>query len=162
MAADNDAGAPADAPNNAPSRDGGNDTPPDTDLPDGVKKTLAAARRAERDATARAAELEAKVREFEDRDKSDAEKSAARTQVLEREAAEAKQEALRLRVAATKKLPAELIDRLRGTTKEELEADADTLLTLVKAPTPSFDGGPRGSADQPTDMDSLIRQSAGR
>lgn len=38
----------------------------------------------------------------------------------------------RLRVATTKGLPAELIDRLQGGTEEELAADADKLLSLFK------------------------------
>lgn len=53
-------------------------------------------------------------------------------------------ENLRLRVAMSKKLPAELVDRLKGATKEELEADADSLLKLVQAPSGGWDGGPRG------------------
>lgn len=52
-------------------------------------------------------------------------------------------ENLRLTVALDKRLPAPLIDRLRGTSKEELEADADSLLKLVKANGSGFDGGPR-------------------
>lgn len=38
----------------------------------------------------------------------------------------------KLQVAAEKKLPAALIDRLQGDTKEALEADADKLLELMK------------------------------
>lgn len=38
----------------------------------------------------------------------------------------------RLRVATTKGLPPELIDRLQGGTEEELAADADKLLSLFK------------------------------
>ena len=45
-----------------------------------------------------------------------------------------KMENTRLQVAQAKNLPAELVDRLKGATKEELEADADKLLAFVKAP----------------------------
>ncbi len=38
----------------------------------------------------------------------------------------------RLRVATTKGLPAELVDRLQGATEEELAADAEKLLSLIK------------------------------
>ncbi len=38
----------------------------------------------------------------------------------------------RLQVASAKKLPAELADRLRGETQEELSADADRLLAFLK------------------------------
>ncbi len=40
-------------------------------------------------------------------------------------------ELLRLRVAQKKGLPADLVDRLKGETEQELEADADKLLTFV-------------------------------
>jgi hypothetical protein len=68
-------------------------------------------------------------------------------------------------VARDKKLPAEWIDRLRGSSKEELEEDADSLLEVLKAqekrrPTPSYDGGVRKTPAK-TDMNSLIRQAAG-
>jgi hypothetical protein len=58
----------------------------------------------------------------------------------------------RLKVALEKKLPADLIDRLRGNTVEELSADADKLLELVKPavpPVPGFDGGARTPAPTP-------------
>lgn len=42
---------------------------------------------------------------------------------------------LRLSVALEKGVPVSLVPRLQGSTKEELEADADTLLGLVAAPT---------------------------
>lgn len=47
-------------------------------------------------------------------------------------------ELLRLRVAAEKGVPADLVDRLVGATKEELEADADKLLTFVKPGSPGI------------------------
>jgi hypothetical protein len=54
------------------------------------------------------------------------------------------------------------MDRLQGSTKEDLEKDADELLKLVK-PGTSFDGGPRGDqTPPPTDMDAAIRAAAGR
>jgi hypothetical protein len=56
----------------------------------------------------------------------------------------ARLEALRLQVATEKGLPAPLAGRLNGTTKEELEADADGLLELVKQDTPP---PRRGSTD---------------
>lgn len=62
------------------------------------------------------------------------------------------QENLRLRVALEKGLPKELIDRLQGSTQEEMETDAETLLAFVKGsggdtktPRSSTDSGPRGS-----------------
>lgn len=49
----------------------------------------------------------------------------------ETELAKERQVNARLRVATTKGLPAELIDRLQGGTEEELAADADKLLALI-------------------------------
>jgi hypothetical protein len=94
-------------------------------------------------------------------------------QKLEKRASEAEAklapttlENLRLRVAIDKKLPVELVDRLQGSTKEEIETDAENLLKLVKSNGGAsgggsgFDGGARGDAPA-TDMDTLIRQRAG-
>lgn len=71
-------------------------------------------------------------------------------------------ENLRLRVALEKSIPADLIDRLRGETKEELEADADKLLEMVAPAPSSFDGGARRSAPAGADMNRLLRAAAGR
>lgn len=69
----------------------------------------------------------------------------------------------RLRVAITKGLPADLIDRLRGETEEEMLADADKLLSLVTPARPQtgFDGGARRSAET-SSIDDVIRGMAGR
>lgn len=56
-------------------------------------------------------------------------------------------ENLRLKVAITKGLPETLAARLQGSTKEELEADADTLLGMV---TPGQQGGFRPNPAQGT------------
>jgi|GEM_PF-2114477 len=60
----------------------------------------------------------------------------------------------RLRVATAKGLPVELADRLQGETAEELEADADKLLALLKVkpqtpgvPPPSSGGSPSDKPD---------------
>ncbi len=63
----------------------------------------------------------------------------------------------RLRVAIEKNLPADLVDRLKGTTVEELSADADKLLSLIGGAGVDFDGGTRASAGAPTDMNQMIR-----
>ncbi len=105
-------------------------------LGDAGKRALDAERQARREAEKRARDAEMRLAEFERRD-------------LVRE------------VASAKGLDGALAERLRGSTKEELEADADEFLALVKpdeadrkARTPS--GLPkerlRGGAD-PTDMD---------
>jgi hypothetical protein len=70
---------------------------------------------------------------------------------------------LRLTVASKKKLPMDLASRLQGETEAELEADADKLLKLVKAEdTVKLDGGARKPAKAGEDMNSRIRELAGR
>lgn len=76
--------------------------------------------------------LEAKVREFEDRDKSDIEKRDARIAELERLYEESQRsltakdvDILRRDVARDKGVP---VSAVTGTTKEEMEAAADALL----------------------------------
>lgn len=142
------AGAPAEA---APAKR-------EPEVPPEVKRALAKANK-------EAETLRLKLKEYEDRDKTEAQKLAERAAAFEKQAAEAQTELMRYRVAADKKLPAELAARLRGSTPEEMAADADELLTLLNAQqqrqTPNYDGGVRQSA-RPTSMNDLIRQTAGR
>jgi hypothetical protein len=131
--------------------------------PDAVRNALKAEREAAKAAKKTADDLAAKVKEFEDRDKSEQEKAEQRAVDAEKKAAEAEKTLLRLTVASKKKLPAELASRLQGETEEELKADADKLLKLVKAENSTgFDGGARTSADSGEDMNSRIRRAAGR
>lgn len=81
-----------------------------------------AALQAERDARAAA---EKRLKEFEDRDKTEAEKTAERLAAAEKRADELEAKALRAEVAASKGVPASL---LSGSTKQELEAYADQLI----------------------------------
>jgi len=67
-------------------------------------------------------------------------------------------EALRLRVAIKKGIPAELIDRLKGDTEEDLEADADALLALVKRESPGVPPPTRGSAPETVDLSKMTPQ----
>jgi len=65
---------------------------------------------------------------------------------------DAKAALLRYEVAAEKQVPADALDLLVGSTREELEAKADRLLSFVKTPEaapPEFDGGPREPAPEP-------------
>jgi hypothetical protein len=83
-----------------------------------------AALQAEREARSA---LERELKEFKDRDKTDAERQAEETETLRRENAELKSGALRATVAATKGVPAAL---LSGSTQTELEASADALIAF--------------------------------
>lgn len=92
--------------------------------------------------------------ELKERDKTEAEKLAGKLAKLEREKAEAESALTRFQVAAEKQIPADAMDLLTGSTREELEAKADKLLTLVKSrpetdKAPDFDGGPREPTTEP-------------
>jgi hypothetical protein len=107
--------------------------------------------RAENAASRRAAqEAKAKAEELEARDQSEVEKLTSKLAKAEERANTAEGRLTRFQVATEKQLPAELVDRLQGSTPEELAADADKLLELVKKPevTPEFDGGTREPAPE--------------
>jgi hypothetical protein len=104
----------------------------------------------------RAAEAELTTRkaaELTDAERLQAEKDAAEAAQLtaERERDEARADALRVTVAAEKGLTPAQARRLQGSTKEELEADADDLLKdfapsgFGTPPPPPRAGGPRGT-----------------
>jgi hypothetical protein len=118
-------------------------------LPDAIKAILTKERNARRAAERKASQLETRVGEFEDRDKTELQKAVERAERAEREAVELRSETLRARVAAKHSLPAELADVLKGDTEEALDEHAQRLAALVKpAGQPAgsgFDGGSRGS-----------------
>lgn len=119
----------------------------------------------EQEARAKAnAEKATKFDEFEAASKTEAQKLAERADSAERTATETAAKLARFEVAAEKGIPIELAPRLQGSTKEELLADADVLLTQVgqTAPKPpTLDGGARKPPSGGTDMNALIRQTAG-
>ena len=125
----------------------------DAPLGEAGEKALEAFKQRARDAEKRAKELEARVQEHEERDKSELEKLTGKLGKAEQAKAEAETRLLRFEVAAEKQVPAEAVDLLTGTTREELEARADKLLELIKSrndnTTPDFDGGPRDPAPEP-------------
>ncbi|TXS08240.1 hypothetical protein EAO71_37200 [Streptomyces sp. ms191] len=141
-------------------------------LGEGGQKALAAERKAraaaEKSASAAQKKLDdmsRRLQAFEDRDKTEAQRLAERAQAAEAEAAKASSKLLRYEVASSKKLPPGWAGRLQGSTKEELEADADALLKELgetqQRRSPDYDGGVRKPAPAPTDMNALIRQKAG-
>ncbi|MDH2392324.1 hypothetical protein QCN29_26815 [Streptomyces sp. HNM0663] len=69
-----------------------------------------------------------KLAQLEDSKKTETEKLSEKLTTAEKRAVEAESKALRLEVAAAKGLTQAQAKRLVGTTKEELEADADELL----------------------------------
>lgn len=102
------------------------------ELGDAGKKALDAERREKRAAEKRAADLEARLKEFEDRDKTESTRAIERAEAAEKAAAAAEARALRLEIAAENGLTAAQAKRLVGETREELEADAKELLETFK------------------------------
>ncbi|MDR3082853.1 MAG: hypothetical protein LBV60_18350 [Streptomyces sp.] len=141
-------------------------------LAEAGQKALSAERRArtaaERTAKAQQKQLDeltSKLQGYEDAKKSDFDRLTERATAAEASAQSATAKLLRYEIAARKKLPAEWAARLQGSTEEDLEADADALLEAIgtqqQRNTPSYDGGVRSGAPAPTDMNALIRRSAG-
>jgi hypothetical protein len=135
--------------------------------PDAVKNALTREREARAQAEAAAQKAQRQLAEVQEQGKTAEERA--------RDAAEAKAAAertgaenLRLRVALDKNVPADLVDRLRGETQAELEADAEQLMARIQPPqqqpppAPDLGGGARNSAPAQGDMDARIRQAAGR
>jgi hypothetical protein len=78
-------------------------------------------------------EMAAKLKKFEDADKTDGEKLHERLSTAEKDAASNRQDAARLRVALKKGLTETQAKRLVGESEEDLEADADALLDSFKS-----------------------------
>lgn len=119
------------------------DTPPE--LGQSGEKALKAERAARRAAEKAANEAMAKVKAFEDAKKSESERLAEQLQQLKTEAATAKAEALRLRVAAASGLPADLHEFLVGDDEESVRAQAQKLMAATAAAS-----APRSPAPDPT------------
>lgn len=108
--------------------------------------------------------LRLKLKEYEDRDKTEQQKLEERAAAAEKAAAEREAALLRYRVATAKGLPAELVERLRGSTEEELAADADSLLAMLKPQrvTGATDQGSRGGDAPTATINDLLRAARGR
>ncbi len=120
-------------------------------------------------------DVENKLKEYEDRDKSELDKLRERAERAERAKQDAELKAVRLEIATSKGLPAAMAARLRGNTKAELEADADELKALLKPSESEPESGGRpnrdpdqgkGNGHQPQggsgDMNAWIRGATGR
>lgn len=107
----------------------------------------------------RAKENAAKAKQYDElleSQKTEAQKLSDRAAQAEKERDEARLEALRVKVGASKRLPPDVIDLLKGDTEEELAAHADRLAEHFKAsvrPSGSVDQGPRGGAPAATPRD---------
>lgn len=136
--------------------------------PDAVRNALVSERQAARAERERANAAEARVAEFERSAMTDQQRADAELAELRGQVSELAPTNMRLRVALEKGVPADLVDRLRGATKEELERDADDLMTRLNpnpsTPPPDLGGGarPRDAVAGGQSMDDLIRNRAGR
>lgn len=111
-----------------PAEDQDNKPDPAANLGDAGKRALEAERKRARDEKKRADELAARLKDLEDKDKTEGERLTGRLTEAEKRAEAAEARALRLEVAHAKGLTPGQAKRLVGTTQEELEADADEIL----------------------------------
>jgi len=121
-----------------------NATPQDT-VPDEVKRAL-------KKANKEAETLRLKLKEYEDRDKTDLQRLQEERDALKNERDSLNLNAMRREVADEKGLTPAQARRLVGSTREELEADADDILASFPVKTaPKFGDvgqGPRGESAQ--------------
>lgn len=110
-------------------------------------------------------DVRGELKKLQDAAKTEAERVAGvlKDSDIARETAE--QKLLKIEVAIAKKIPLELAQRLVGSSKEELEADADELLKDVKPATgQGLDQGSRGDeggGTQSGDMNQWMRKRSG-
>jgi hypothetical protein len=119
------------------------------DLGDAGKRALEAERKARRAAEKAAAEAAAKVKQYEDAQKTEAERLAAKVAELEATAAKAQAEAARQRIVNETGIPADLADLITGDTEDVMRATAERLKAYIP-PVPKFgpvDTGPKNVAD---------------
>lgn len=107
--------------------------------PTSVLELIQNARKWERRAKDNADKAEA-YDKLQESQKSEQEKLTEAREAADRRAAEAEQRALRLEVAAEKGLTPAQAKRLQGTSREELEGDADELLSTFRAADDGDDG----------------------
>lgn len=119
-----------------------------TDSSTPVIKDPAATLRALGAANKEAESLRLRLKEFEDRDKSEAQLLQEERDRLATENDTLRLDSLRRDVAAEKGLTTAQARRLVGSTREELESDADDLLTILPAPAaPTFTDVGQGHRD---------------
>lgn len=95
------------------------------------KAALVAEREARKEAERTLKATAARLQEFEDKDKSELERKDSTIAAITQERDEATSALLRYEVAAEKGIPADALPLLSGSSREELEAKADSILTLI-------------------------------
>ena len=142
------------------------DTTPDTPSTDAqtfdadyVKKLRAESAKYRTEAKA-AAEKARQFDEITESQKSELQKAQERAEAAERQLQDAQVEALRAKIASAKGIPAYIADRLKGSTQEEMEADADAMLEELNKRFVAKQGTPReatgaGVAGKSTDYEAM-------
>ncbi len=120
---------------------------PSPELGESGEKALKAERAARRAAEKAASEALAKVKSYEDAQKSESERLTEQLQALKAEAAMARAETLRLRVAAETGLPADLHEFLVGDDEEALRGKAQKLMAATAANNAEPDASRRPAPD---------------
>lgn len=123
------------------------ETPEGAEKPDAVKNALDKERKAARDARTAQRAAEGQLREAREtiatltQERDDA---TAKLPELENEVADLRAQLDRYEVAESKGLSLKVAKRLTGSTRDELETDADEVASLFGTPADvDFDGGPR-------------------
>lgn len=125
-----------------------------------AKEKLDALTRERDEATARIATIETE----RDEAKGLVTQADDRLKSIEAERDSARSESLRFGIALDAGLPKALATRLQGDDEEAIRKDAESLGGLLKEQGKREDGlpGPKGEAEEPQDMNALIRRAAGR
>lgn len=110
----------------------------DEQLGDAGKKALEAEREARKKADREISELRSRLETFEDAQRTDEEKRSRELEKLrekaaseEKRAAELERRLIASRVAREVGLPSEMEERLRGTSEDEIKADAEKLREVI-------------------------------
>ena len=109
--------------------------------PERAWNTITKLRSREKQLATEAAEARARAQKYEDQNKTEAQKLQERAEAAEKALTEANRNALVASVALSKGLTEAQAKRLVGSTKEELEADADELLTTFAPAGQEPEGG---------------------
>lgn len=149
-------------------------------LGDGGKRALQEERKARRDAEKNLTALQARLQEFEDRDKTELQKAIERAEAAEKGALSMRVANTRLMAAATHNIPPDLIELLGNGTDEEIDDRAKLLAEKLAAAAPppepaperrapastrpveSLTAGAQPAGQKATDMDAILRQMSGR
>jgi hypothetical protein len=119
------------------------------DLGDAGKKAIQAERDARRQAEKERNDYAARLKEIEDRDKTEAQKAADRAEAAEKALAEMTTRALRLQIGAEVGIPADMYEFLTGSDEASLREQAQKLADRLGAATaPPAPGKPKPDPSQ--------------